>query len=135
MRERFMWPRAKILVVDDEPIVCRSCQASLAPDGHEVSVALTGEEALRKIENDDFDIALVDLRVPGIGGMNLVRAIRKTSPRTEVVVITGYPSIENAKESIRLGAFDFVAKPLDPETVCCVVSQALTCKPWMMERR
>ena len=135
MGERVMWPQAKILVVDDEPIVCRSCQESLAPAGHEVCVALTGEEALRKIESHDFDIALVDLKVPGIGGMNLVRAIRKASPRTEVIVITGYPSIENAKESIRLGAFDYVTKPLDPETVCYVVEQALTCKPWMMERR
>ncbi|OHB80475.1 MAG: hypothetical protein A2V98_07280 [Planctomycetes bacterium RBG_16_64_12] len=131
-----MWLQAKILVVDDEPIVCQSCRKILAADGHDVCVALSGEEALRKMENEDFDVALVDLKIPGSGGLSLVRAIRKTSPQTEVVVITGYPSIENAKESIRLGAFDYVTKPFVPETVRSVVFQALTCQPWtMMERR
>ena len=86
-------------------------------------------------EKDDFDVALVDLKLPGAGGLHLVRIIRKASPQTEVIVITGYPSIENAKESIRLGAFDYVTKPFVPETVRSVVSQALVCKPWMMERR
>jgi DNA-binding NtrC family response regulator len=129
-----MWSEARILVVDDEPVVCRSCREILVPDGHEVYAAYTGAEALRQIENADFDVALVDLKIPGCGGLSLVRAIRKASPQTEVVVITGYPSIENAKESIRLGAFDYVIKPFAPETVRSVVSQALMCKPWAMER-
>ncbi len=130
-----MWLQAKILVVDDEPVVCQSCQRILAAEDREVCVASTGEEAIQKIENDHFDVALVDLKIPGSGGLNLVRAIRKTSPRTEVVVITGYPSIENAKESIRLGAFEFVTKPFVPDTVCSVVSQALACQPWTMTER
>jgi len=131
---RSMHVGGKIIVVDDEAIVGRCCREILAADGHEVCVASTGEEALRKIENDDFDVALVDLKIPGSGGLKLVRAIRKASQQTEVVVITGYPSIENAKESIRLGAFDYVTKPFVPETVCSVVSQALACKPWTLER-
>ena len=130
-----MWQRTKILVVDDEPIVCQSCHRILAADDREVCVAHTGEEAIEKIENDDFDVALVDLKIPGSGGLSLVRAIRKKSPQTEVVVITGYPSIENAKESIRSGAFDFVTKPFVPETVRSVVSQALTCQPWTVTER
>ena len=130
-----MWPQARILVVDDEVIVCGSCREILAPDGYEVRVARTGEEALREIEKGDFDVALVDLKIPGSGGLSLVRVIRKGSPQTEVVVITGYPSIENAKESIRLGAFDFVTKPFHPETLRSVVSLALACKPWTLERR
>lgn len=130
-----MWFPAKILVVDDEAVVCRSCLEILAADGHELCVAFTGEEALRMIENEGFDVALVDLKIPGSGGLNLVRAIRKVSPQTEVVVITGYPSIENAKESIRLGAFDYVTKPFVPDLVRSVVSQALSCKSWTMKRR
>ncbi len=125
----------KILVIDDDAIVCQSCHGILAEDGHDVSVALTGEEALRKIENDHFDIALLDLRIPGSGGLSLLRAIRKASPQTKVVVITGYPSIENAKESIRLGAFDFVAKPFVPQTLLSVIWQVLLCKPWMIQER
>ena len=126
---------AKVLVVDDEDIVCRSCLRVLAAEGHDVSTALTGEEALRKIENDSFDVALLDLMIRGSGGLKVLRAIRKTSPQTEVVVITGYPSVENAKESIRLGAFDYVTKPLLPQTLRTVVSQVLTCKPWKMQGR
>ena len=126
---------AKVLVVDDEDIVCRSCLRVLAAEGHDVSTALTGEEALRKIENDSFDVALLDLKIRGSGGLKVLRAIRKTSPQTEVVVITGYPSVENAKESIRLGAFDYVTKPLLPQTLRTVVSQVLTCKPWKMQGR
>ena len=128
---------AKVLVVDDEAIVCRACLRILAADGHAVSIALTGDEALHKIEKekDCFDVALLDLKIPGCGGLRVLRAIRKASPQTEVVVITGYPSIENAKESIRLGAFDYLTKPFVPQTLRRVVSQALACKPWKIQER
>ena len=125
----------KILVIDDDPVVCGSCQAILAADGHDVSVALTGEEALREVASAHFDIALLDLRIPGSGGLSLLRAIRRASPQTEVVVITGYPSIENATESIRLGAFDYVTKPFVPQTLCRVIWQVLSCKPWAIQER
>ena len=130
-----MRPPAKILVVDDEAIVSRSCLRLLSADGHEVSTALTGEEALRKIEHECFDVAILDLKIRGSGGLRILRAIRKASPQTEVVVITGYPSVENAKESIRLGAFEYVTKPFVPQTLRTVVSQVLACKPWKMQRR
>ena len=130
-----MWAAAKILVVDDEAVVCRSCRRVLAAEGHDVSTALTGDEAMRKIESDCFDVALLDLKMPGSGGLRVLRAIRKTSPQTEVVVITGYPSVENAKESIRLGAFDYLTKPFPPQTLRTVVSQVLTCKPWKLQER
>ena len=126
---------AKVLVVDDEAIVCQSCLRILALDGHEVSAASTGAEALTKLQHGDFDVALVDLRIPGSGGLSLLRAIRKVSPQTETIVITGYPSLVNAKESIRLGAFAFVAKPVVPQTLRTVVSQVLTCKPWKIQER
>lgn len=125
---------AKILVVDDDPIVGRCCQEILAGDGHEVRVVYDGKEALRRIEQEDFDVALLDLKVPGCGGLKLVRAVRKAAPAIEVVVITGYPSIENAKETIRLGAFDYVTKPFVPVELSGVVAQALACKPWTLER-
>jgi len=130
-----MWLLAKILVIDDEDIVCRSCQRILSADGHDVSTACSGDEAMGKIENDHFDVALVDLKIPGSGGLSILRAIRKSSPQTTVVVITGHPSIENAKEAIRLGAFEFVTKPFVPQTLRRVVSQVLTCKPWTMQER
>ena len=126
---------AKILVIDDEDVVCRHCREVLAADGHEVSVAATGEEALQMIEEGDFDVALLDLKMSGSGGFHILRTIRKAAPQTEVIVITGQPSVENAKESIRLGAFDFVTKPFVPQTLCTMVSQVLACKPWKMQER
>ncbi len=126
---------AKILVIDDDAIVCQCCQGILAADGYDVSVALTGDEAMRKIESDRFDVVLLDLRIPGSGGLRLLRAIRRVSPQTEVVMMTGYPSIENAKGSIRLGASDYVSKPLVPQTLRRVIGQVLSCKPWAIQER
>jgi DNA-binding NtrC family response regulator len=126
---------AKILVVDDEEIVCQSCQGILAADGYEVSVAQTGDEAMRKIESEKFDVALLDLKIPGSGGLRLLRAIRRMSPQTDVVVMTGFPSIENAKGSIRLGANDYVSKPLVPQTLRRVIGKVLSCKPWAIQER
>lgn len=126
---------AKILVVDDDAIVCQSCQGILAADGYEVTTAQTGDEAMSKIECDRFDVALLDLKIPGSGGLRLLRAIRKISPQTGVVVMTGYPTIDNAKGSIRLGASDYVSKPLVPQTLRRVIAQVLSCKPWAIQER
>ena len=130
-----MRPAVKIVVIDDEAVVGQSCRRALDGEGYEVSTALTGAEALEKIKSDCFDLALLDLKIPGSGGLGVLRSIRKMSPQTEVVVITGYPSVENAKESIRLGAFDFVTKPFVPQTLRTVVSQVLACRPWKMQER
>jgi DNA-binding NtrC family response regulator len=126
---------ARILVVDDEAIVCRSCSRVLAEDGHLLQMAQTGEEALRLIEREPIDVVLLDLRIPGSGGLKLLRAIRKASPETQVVVITGYPSIDYAKEAIRLGAFEFMAKPFGSQTLRELVSLALVCKPMKLIER
>jgi len=126
---------AKILLVDDEAAVCRTCTKVLAADGHEVSSVPNGDEALDRIENDRFDVAVLDLKMPGSGGLRVLRAIRKVSPQTEVVVVTGYPTIENAKESTRLGAFDYMTKPFAPQTLRTVVSQAMACRPWRIQER
>jgi two-component system NtrC family response regulator len=126
---------ANVLVVDDEPVVGRSCSRALSEDGYRVNVALNGAEALNMIQSDSYDVALLDLRMPGSGGLDVLRKIRKVSPGTEVVVITGYPSIDNAKESIRLGAFAFLTKPFVPQTLRTVVCQALASKPWKLQGR
>jgi DNA-binding NtrC family response regulator len=126
---------ARVLVIDDEAIVCRSCIRILAVDGHEVCMAQTGEEALRLIEQRSFDVVLLDLRIPGSGGLRLLRAIRSATPETQVVVITGYPSIDYAKEAIRLGALEFMAKPFTSETLRELVWRALACKPMKILER
>ncbi len=130
-----MYQPAKILAIDDEEIVRESWRRVLVSDGHTVSVACTADEAMRMLAGEHFDVVLLDLKLPGFGGMHLLRAIRRLAPKTEIVVITGFPSLENAKESIRLGAFDYVTKPLVPRALSNVVSQVLTCKPWKVQER
>lgn len=126
---------ANILVIDDEDIVRESCRRVLTADGHTVSQAESADEAMDQLEREHFDVVLLDLRIPGFNGLNLLRAIRKAAPQTDIVVITGFPSLENAKASIRLGAFDYVTKPLVPRTLSDVVTQVLTCKPWKVQER
>lgn len=124
-----------ILVVDDEPVVCASYQRILADDGYDVRSVFSGKEALDRVDKECFDLAILDLRIPAPGGLTLLRHLKKASPGTEVIVITGYPTIENAKESIRLGAFDFVPKPFDPDTVRRRVNEALTSARWTLQRK
>ena len=126
---------AKILLVDDETAVCQTCTKVLAADGHDVSSVSSGDEALDQVQNSRFDVAVLDLKMAGSGGLRVLRAIRKVSPQTEVVVVTGYPSIENAKESTRLGAFDYMTKPFAPQTLRTVVSQVMACRPWRIQER
>ena len=125
----------KILVIDDEPSVCKSCVRLLAHDGLEADMASTARDAVHKLKTQHYDLVLLDLRIPGAGGLTLLPFLRDEYPATQVIVITGYPSIENAKESILLGAFDFLCKPVDPEKLRTVVTRALASKPWMLQKR
>jgi DNA-binding NtrC family response regulator len=133
--ENTMQLPAKVLVVDDEAIVRQSCLRILALDGYEVTTASSASAALEMLRTKDFDVALIDLRMPASGGLSLLRAIGKISPQTEAIVITGYPSIANAKEATRLGAFAFIPKPVFPDMLRRIVSQVLTCKPWKIQER
>lgn len=130
-----MTEKRNILVVDDEPVVCASYQRILADDGYTVRSAFSGKDALARFDQERFDLAILDLRIPAPGGLSLLRHLKQSSPGTEVIVITGYPTLENAKESIRLGAFDFVPKPFDPDIVRRTVSEALASEPWISKRK
>jgi DNA-binding NtrC family response regulator len=125
---------ATILVVDDDDAVRASCRRVLVDDGYQVDLAGSSEEAVQKVTARHYDLALLDLRFPQLGGLTLLQYLRNHYPDMEVVVITGYPTIENAKESIELGAFDYVMKPLDPHRIRKVVSRALACRPWTLRK-
>jgi DNA-binding NtrC family response regulator len=125
---------ARILVVDEEASVSRTCLTALVAEGYEVARMSPGAEALQAIESQHFDVAMLGLAMPGFG-LRLLRALRRLSPQTEVIVISDSPSLEKAKESIRLGALEFVTKPFGPEALRRLIAQALACKPWKMQER
>ena len=126
--------KTRILVVDDEEIVRLSHLRVLSGAHCEVEAVLNGIEALREMQRHPFDVVLLDLRLPGMDGMSVLRAIKHEWPDCEVVVITGYPSIETAKEAIRLGAYDYLAKPAHPDELTRVASGAMRQKTWSLRR-
>jgi len=122
----------KVLVVDDDEAVRLSYQRSLQAAQCEVEAVLNGEDALRALEHQCFDVVLLDLRMPGMDSMSVLKTIKQTWPKSEVLVITGYPTVESAKEALRLGAYDYLAKPVGPAEVISATSGAIAQKKWAL---
>jgi DNA-binding NtrC family response regulator len=129
-----MSDKSRILIVDDDEVVRRSYLRSLQSVDCNVAAASDGEEALQTMEKNTFDVVLLDLRMPGRDGMSVLRAIKQKWPESEVVIITGYPTVDSAKEAVRLGACDYVAKPVGPQEVIDIADNALTRKQWALRR-
>jgi len=123
----------RILVVDDEMIVCESCKRILEEEGYEVETALSGKEAFEKMKANPFDIVITDLKMPGIDGMEVLRTFRKEYPDSIIIMITGFSTVETAVEAIKLGAFDYIPKPFTPDEVSIVVKKAIEKKSLMLE--
>lgn len=125
---------ANILVVDDEEVVRRSYQRVLASERCKIEAVGDGEQALKAMEAQPYDLVLLDLRMPGLDGMSVLSTIKSRWPDGEVIVITGYPSMDTAKEAIRLGAWGYLAKPLTPGEVVEAANSALNQKRWTLRR-
>lgn len=120
-----MEAKARVLVVDDEPIVIKSCDRVLTPEGIEVKGASCGRDGLKFIGEDGFDVVLLDLKMPDIDGIDVLRRVRKVKPDVAVIIITGYPSVGTAVEAMKLGASDYIVKPFAPQEVRGVVTKAM----------
>ena len=129
-----MDPKPRILIVDDEDVVRLSYAMILARENCQAQTAWDGDEALRAMGSGPFDVVLLDLRMPGAGGMSVLKSIKQKWPESEVVIITGYPTVASAKEAVRLGAYDYVAKPVGPQDVINVTDSAMTRKQWALHR-
>jgi DNA-binding response OmpR family regulator len=113
-----------ILIIDDEVAVNNNIRKILARKGYQVDQAVNKDEALDKISQRDYKLVLLDLKIPGVKGLELLRAIREERPETLVIIITGYASIETAKETARLGAVAYLPKPFTPDEVREATEQA-----------
>ena len=103
--------KVQILMLDDEPIVLKRLGPSLEKAGYEVEVFSQSSEASRRIMEKTFDIVITDLKMEGLDGMQFLTQVKEHSPKTEVIVITGFATMDTAKESYQKGVFDFLAKP------------------------
>lgn len=115
----------RFMVVDDELIVRESLSAWLEQEGSVVSRADSGEEALKLMEQNFYDVLFVDIKMPGMGGFGLLQRVKELFPTTLVVIITAYGTVDHAVEALRLGANDFLVKPFDPEGLGLLVAKLL----------
>ncbi len=118
--------RGRVLVIDDERVVCNSCQRVLEQEGYEVSVATNPHEGVEKVVRENFDVALIDLRMPGLGGMDVLQAVLGTNPGLKAIIITAYSSVSTAVEAMRLGASGYLPKPFTPRELSENVGRALS---------
>jgi DNA-binding NtrC family response regulator len=117
--------KKKALVIDDEQIVLESVSALLTDEGFEVDVSLDGRQGLDWAIERNYDVVLTDIRMPDIGGMKVLRDIKRINPTLPVIMITGYASVESAVQAMKLGAAEYIEKPFEPEQLLDAVSRAL----------
>ena len=115
----------RILVVDDELTVCKSIRKVLIREDCEVDMVLSGEEALRKEAEQPYDVMIVDLMMPGLSGLDLLKMLKAGNPKARIIMVTGYPTMRNTLQAIQLGAMDFLPKPFLPTTLRNLVAAAL----------
>jgi DNA-binding NtrC family response regulator len=114
-----------ILVVDDEAIIRESIRDWLKDVGYRVETAKTGEEALEMIEKQDFSVIILDVRLPGKSGVTVLREVKAVKPQIKSIMITAYPSAELAAEAKKLGAVDYLIKPIFPEALERLIRETL----------
>lgn len=115
----------RILVVDDEKNIRLTVTQALKSIGYEVAGAADGREALRQIEQQDFNLILLDLKMPGLDGIEVLKRVVKLRPDIRVIIISAYGTVDNAVEAIKLGAIDFVQKPFTPQELRDIVRSVL----------
>ena len=117
---------ALVLIVEDEKIQAESMSIYLDRQGYSSVFALSGEEGLRRAEEASPDVAIVDLRLPGMGGLDVLSRLREITPGSEVIMLTAHGTVGSAVEAMRRGAFDYLSKPVDFDELRVVVDKALT---------
>lgn len=120
-----MKDNARILVIDDEPGICEGIRRALQPEGFQVEIALDGRFGLSRVQEQGFDLALIDVKMPEISGLDLIPMIHEIDPEMICIIITGYATVEMAVAAIKEGAYDFLTKPFSVDTLLLAVNQGL----------
>jgi DNA-binding NtrC family response regulator len=117
--------KRKTLVIDDDEIVLKSVSKILTDENYEVDTTLSGREGIDWAIERPYDVVLTDIRMPDIGGMRVLRDIKRAKPKLPVIMITGYASVQSAVQSMKLGAADYLEKPFTPDQLLKAVALAL----------
>ncbi len=125
--------KRRILIADDEDIVVQSCLRILSGDKFKIDTAKDGLEALVKIAEQDYDMLILDIMMPKLNGIEVLQRVKETHPDIDVIMITGLNQIETAVKAMKLGAFDYLPKPFDPEELELVVARAFERRQLLQE--
>jgi DNA-binding NtrC family response regulator len=126
MNEETVWTEApRVLAVDDEEVVCESIRRVLTAEGYVVRTTTSSKEGVELLRRESFDLLLLDIKMPEMDGIEVLRRARDVSPETEVLIVTGYATIDTAVEAIKLGAFDYLEKPVSPPQLLVATARAL----------
>ncbi|MBF0117202.1 MAG: response regulator [Desulfobacterales bacterium] len=117
--------KKKILVIDDEQIVLDSVYKILIAENYEVDTTLSGTKGIKMAISDAYDVVLTDIRMPDIGGLLVLRDIKRAKPELQVIIITGYATVQSAVQAMKLGASDYIEKPFSPEELIKAIARAL----------
>jgi DNA-binding NtrC family response regulator len=124
---------ARILIVDDEEIVIKSCVRILDGGDFQIDAVEDGFAALRKIEEEPYDVVILDIMMPKMDGLEVLRRVKESHPDIDVIMVTGLSQIDTAVQAMKLGAFDYLAKPFDPDELKLVVRRALERRELLQE--
>ncbi|RJP94865.1 MAG: response regulator [Desulfobacteraceae bacterium] len=116
--------RAKILIVDDEEHFCRSLLKILAARNISAFAVNRGEDALEEIDRNPYDVVLLDVKMPGISGIEVLKRMKEQGIKAEVIVLSGHASLDTAMEIVRYGAYDYLLKPCDTDELLVKISNA-----------
>lgn len=119
----------RVLIVDDEPVVCDLLHEGLSERGYLCTAVLNGNDALAKLAKEDFDVVLLDIRLPGMSGMDVLREIWLNHSNTAAIMITAIKDVDTAVEAMKLGASDYIVKPFDLDRVEASIHTTLETKP------
>lgn len=116
--------KLELMVVDDEPIVGKRLKSALEKHGYQVEVFESGRSAIERLQEKEFDVVVSDVRMEDVDGLEVLDAVRGSSSRTKTILITGYATVEVAREALAKGAFDFIAKPFQPKDLRAMIEKA-----------
>lgn len=114
-----------ICIVDDEPAILNTLSSILEEEGYHITLAKTGEEALKVIQQEPPDVVILEVWIPDLDGLEVLKRVRAQFPNIMVIMMSGHGSVETAVKATKLGAYDYLEKPLDPERVITVVANAI----------
>jgi CheY-like chemotaxis protein len=129
-----MAKKGKILVLDDDPVVTLSCKRILGAEGYHIITTDRGEDAIKKVSSEEFDLLISDIRLPDVNGISVLKESKIVQPNLDVVIITGYPTLDDAREAVRLGAFEFIEKPFTPEFMMNVAQKIFNNRGWILRK-